>query len=66
MITKYSFPLTRWQWFEMHGLDKDWRRKVPLIEIIQILIILKIFKVFIVSLSILKGFVFIPFLDLNL
>ena len=30
MINKYSFPLSRWQWYELHGLDKTkWRRKVP-------------------------------------
>lgn len=32
MISKYSFTMTRWQWFEMQGLDKNkWRRKVPLL-----------------------------------
>jgi|GEM_PF-6415194 len=30
MITKYSFPITRHQWFDLHGYKKEkWRRKVP-------------------------------------
>ena len=32
MISKYSLPMTRWQWYDMQGLDKNkWRRKVPLL-----------------------------------
>ena len=55
MITKYSIPFTRWQWFDLHNLDKTkWRRKVqglgdnPNIDYSKNI----------------PGFIMIPFLDL--